>query len=176
MGLGPSPFLSPHLGGKIEGQTTTEQEDPTVGKPKHSKTKPPKKRKRRSHFWRAFFRHYRRRAALRLKAAFVRTTGPKEIARASQDYDKDGTFIRPVIQPYPWRHYVAPEDLEQYAASIGGWEFEFQLLPEENVELKKAAYDAAAENFGPYVDSQPLDWIEAINDRARAVLPEKITA
>lgn len=126
--------------------------------------------------WRQAVRYARLRAKQKLAAAVLKTTGPKEVARASQDYDKDGTFIRPVIQPYPWRHYVAPEDLERYAASIGGWEFEFELWPEDGHELKQAAYDAAAEHFGPYVDSQPLDWIEAVNDRARAILPAKITA
>lgn len=146
-----------------------------MAKPKHHKGKRPKKAKRRGWLWRAFFRHYWRRAKARVRGTFLRATGPKEIARATQDYDKDGTFIRPVIQPYPWRHYVAPDDLERYAASIGGWEFEFELMPESRVELTKAAYDAAAEHFGPYVDSQPLEWIEAINDRARAVLPNKIT-
>lgn len=142
-----------------------------MGKPKHRKHKA----RRTWRFWRTVFRHYARRAKLRLASAVVRTTGPKEIARASQDYDKDGTFIRPVIQPYRWNHYVAPEDLERYAANIGGWEFEFELLPGGNETLEHAAYDSAAEHFGPYVESQPLHWIEAVNDRARAVLPQKIT-
>lgn len=141
-----------------------------MGKPKHSK-----KKRWRPSFWRQIFRYYVRRAKARVRGFVLKTTRPKEIARATQDYDKDGTFIRPVIQPYAWRHYVAPEDLERYAASIGGWEFEFQLWPEDGHEIRQAAYDAAGAHFGPYVDSQPLDWIEAINDRARVVLPEKIT-
>lgn len=141
-----------------------------MGKPKHSK-----KKRWRPSFWRQIFRYYVRRTKARVRGFVLKTTGPKEVARASQDYDKDGTFIRPVIQPYAWRHYVAPEDLERYAASIGGWEFEFQLWPEDGHEIRQAAYDAAGAHFGPYVDSQPLDWIEAINDRARVVLPEKIT-
>lgn len=146
-----------------------------MGKPKHRKVKPPKPKRRRWRLWRSIFRHYWRRTKARLNGAIVRAAGPKEIARASQDYDKDGTYIRPVLRPYFWNHYVAPDDLERYAASIGGWEFEFELLPEGGETLQHAAYDAAAEHFGPYVDSQPLDWIEAINDRARAVLPNKIT-
>jgi len=137
--------------------------------------KPKRRRKRRSYFWRAVFRHYWRRAKQRVASAVVRTVGPKEIARASQDYDADGTYIRPVIHPRPWRHYVAPEDFERYAANIGGFEFEFELWPEDGYEVRKAAYDAASAHFGPYVDSQPLLWIEAINDRARAVLPARIT-
>jgi hypothetical protein len=140
-----------------------------MGKPKKFK------RKRRSAFWRAIFRYYGRAARARLKSAFVRATGPKEIARASQDYDSDGTFIRPVIQPYPWRHYVAPEDLERYEASIGGWVFAFELWPEDGYEIRQAAYDAAAENFGPYVDSQPLDYIKPDNAKAATVLPSMIT-
>jgi hypothetical protein len=143
-----------------------------VAKGKQSK---PKRRRRSWRFWRTIFRYYVNRAKARLKGAVVRTVGPREVARHSTDFDTDGTPIRPVIQPYPWRHYVAPDDLERYAANIGGWEFEFELWPEDGHELRQAAYDAAAEHFGPYVDSQPLHWIEAVNDRARAVLPQKIT-
>lgn len=126
-------------------------------------------------FWRTILRYYWWQAKIRTKGAVLRAAGPKEIARHSTDYDKDGTPLRPVLQPYPWRHYVAPEDLERYAASIGGWEFEFELWPEDDHPIVQAAYDAAAEHFGPYVDSQPLDWIEAANDRAAAVLPDRIT-
>jgi len=140
-----------------------------MGKPKHRKPK------RRKSFWRAVFRYYGRAARARLKSAFVRATGPKEIARASQDYDSDSTFIRPVIQPYKLRHYVAPEDLERYEASIGGWVFAFELWPEDGHPIVQAAYDAAAEHFGPYVDSQPLDYIKPDNARAAAVLPHMIT-
>ena len=106
-----------------------------------------KPKHRRRGFWRTLFRHY----------------------------DTDGTLLRPVVQPYPIRHYVAPEDLERYAADIGGWEFEFELWPEDGREIENAACDAAAEHWGAYVDSQPLNWIEAVNDRARLVLPHKIT-
>lgn len=109
----------------------------------------------------------------RAKAKATEWFGPHEVARATMEYTKDGEYIglRPRIQPYPWRHYVAPEDIEIYAADIGGLEFEFELLPESGHELKQAAYDAAAEHYGPYVDSQPLNWLEAVNDNARAVLP-----
>lgn len=135
----------------------------------------PKRRRRKWRFWRTIFRYYARRAKASVRAAVLKTAGPKEIARASTDYDKDGTFIRPVLRPYPWRHYVAPEDLERYAASIGGWEFEFELWPEgSDPEIKQAARDAAAVELGPYADSQPLEWIEALNDRARLVLPNRL--
>lgn len=140
-----------------------------MGKPKHRKDKP-KRRRWRPRLWRQIFRYYVQRAKARARGLLLKTAGPKEIARASQDYDKDGTYIRPVLRPYFWNHYVAPEDLERYAACIGGWEFEFELLPEGGETLQHAAYDAAAEHFGPYVDSQPLEWIEPLNDRARAVL------
>jgi hypothetical protein len=140
-----------------------------MGKPKHRKSK------RRGTFWRTIFRYYAWAARARVRRTFLRATGPKEVARASRDYDKDGTYIRPVIQPYQWRHYVAPEDLERYEASIGGWVFAFELWPGDGHEIRKAAYDAAEENFGPYVDSQPLDYIKADNDRAAAALPEMIT-
>lgn len=141
-----------------------------MGKPKHRKRKT-----WRPSLWRQFARHYMRRAKARLHGFVLKTAGPKEIARASQDYDKDGTYLRPVIQPYPIRHYVAPDDLERWGASIGGWEFEFELLPESGHALQRAAFDAAAEHFGPYVDSQPLEWIEPRNDRASVVLALRTT-
>lgn len=141
-----------------------------MAKPKHRKPK------RRWRFWRPIFRYYAGRAKARIAAAVIKTAGPKEIARASQDYDRDGTYIRPVIQPYPWHHYVAPEDLERYAASIGGLEFEFELFPEFNrvVDLEKAARDSAVEHFGLYIESQPLQWIEPLNDHARKIISQPI--
>lgn len=114
---------------------------------------------------------------IKVKAKVRAALGPREIARASEEVWEDGVRInlRPMIQPYTFRHYVAPEDMERYSANIGGYEFEFELWPESGHELKQAAYDAAAEHFGPYVDSQPLYWLDAANENARAVLPAPLT-
>jgi hypothetical protein len=141
-----------------------------------SKAKKSKPKRRRRGFWRTIFRHYLRALHARVKGSVVRAAGPKVIATASNEWS-GGEYIglRPILRPYPWRHYVAPDDLERYVASIGSWEFVFELLPEHGKELTTAAYDAAAEHFGPYVDSQPLDWIEADNDRAALVLSHRIT-
>jgi hypothetical protein len=138
--------------------------------------KRPKQRRKKSVFWRAlrrwlasWFRMKVRNGRARVKAAL----GPKTIATASSDW-VGGENLRPRLQPYPWRHYVAPDDVEVYEANIGGYEFEFELMPESGVELEKAAYDAAADNWGPFVDSQPLYWIRAVSDAALNVLPEPI--
>jgi hypothetical protein len=140
-----------------------------------SAKKAPKRRKK-SVFWRALRRYFAfwvrtkvRNGRARVKA----TLGPKEVARASTQWS-GGEDLKPRIQPYPWRHYVAPDDLEVYEANIGGYVFEFELMPESRVDLTQAAYDAAAEHWGPFVDSQPLHWISAVSDAARTVLPEPI--
>lgn len=139
-----------------------------------------KHRRKRLGFWATLWRHLvlgaRRRVRARVRrtrARIGKALGPKVIATASNTWS-GGEDLTPRIQPYPWRHYVAPEDLEIYLADIGGYRFEFELLPESGVELERAAYDAAAEHWGPFVDSQPLHEIVAISDAARDVLPEPL--
>jgi hypothetical protein len=132
-------------------------------KTKNGKTPSPKPRK--PGFWKSIKIHF--------KAKLAKVTAPVESHRASQNW-VDGENLTPRIQPYPWRHYVAPEDLEVYAAVIGGYEFQFELLPESGADLRKAAYDAAEGHWGPFVDSQPLDEIRAVSAPALVVLPEPI--
>lgn len=140
-----------------------------------SAKKAPKRRKR-SVFWRALRRYvaFKIRTRVRVVRTRVKTAlGPKVVAKASTHW-ADGEDLKPRIQPYPWRHYVAPDDLEVYEADIGGYVFEFELMPESRVELTQAAYDAAAVHLGPYVDSQPLNYIRAVSDAALEILPEPI--
>lgn len=141
-----------------------------------SAKKAPPKRRKKSVFWRALRRYFAFWVRRKVRAARGRVKsalGPKEIARASTHW-VGGEDLKPRIQPYPWRHYVAPEDLEVYEADIGGHVFEFELWPDSGIELEKAAYDAAAEHWGPFVDSQPLNEIRAVSEAARKVLPEPL--
>jgi hypothetical protein len=141
-----------------------------------SAKKAPKKRRKRSVFWRALRRYFAfwvRPKIRNGRARVKRAVGPKEVARASTQWS-GGEDLKPRLQPYPWRHYVAPDDLEVYEANIGGYVFEFELMPESGVDLEKAAYDAAAEHWGPFVDSQPLYEIRAVSEAALNVLPVPI--
>lgn len=134
------------------------------------------KRRKRSVFWRALRRYFAFWVRRKVRAARGRVAGalgPKEVARASTQW-AGGEDLKPRLQPYPWRHYVAPDDLEVYEANIGGYVFEFELMPESRVDLEKAAYDAAAQHWGPFVDSQPLYEIRAVSEAALNVLPEPI--
>lgn len=121
-----------------------------------------KRKRKKPGFWSAL--------RLAIVAAVAEALEPKVVANAKSTW-VDGENLAPRIQPYPWRHYVAPEHLEIYAVNIGGQNFEIELLPEHPESLEKAAYDAAVELWGPYLDSQPLLEIRALNEAALAVLP-----
>lgn len=96
---------------------------------------------------------------------------PKKRPSAAQSFDADGTNLIPRVQTPSPRRYVAPDDIELYQASIGGSVFEFELMPEEPGSIIDAAYDKARELYGVYVDSQVMDYVEALNGPARRVLP-----
>lgn len=118
-------------------------------------------RKRRRSLWR------------RIKARVAKVFESKVVSNAKAHWVK-GENLAPRIQPTRWRHYVARDDLEIYAVVLGGLEFQIEMLPESGDDLRKAAYDYAAERWGPFVDSLPIVEISAISDAARVVLPEPI--
>lgn len=134
-----------------------------------------KRPRRKWYLWRRIARYYTSRAVARLKSAGHRVAGPKEIARASEDW-QDGEFIRPVLQPYKLDRYVAPTDFERYGVRLSGYDFEMERLPDPTADLRQDAYAAAASQWGPFVHSLPLELIEPLNDQARAALPEPIYA
>ena len=96
---------------------------------------------------------------------------PGKRPSAAQSFDADGTNLVPRVQAPEPRHYVAPEDIELYEATLGGHVFEFELLPEEPGTIEDAAYRAAHELYGVYADSQPLTHVTALNGAARRALP-----
>lgn len=96
---------------------------------------------------------------------------PGKQPSAAQSYDADGTNLVPRVQTPAPRRYTAPQDIELYEAHLGGHVFEFELMPEEPGSIIDAAYRAARELYGVYVDSQPITDIEAMNGPARRVLP-----
>lgn len=137
--------------------------------PKHKtrKAKTPRKAKHRLKLRRRIRLSWRRYKA-KLARRYNQAMGPKVIAQAKRDF-VDGENLRPVIQPPVYRHYVAPEDVEEYLAVVGNQEVEFHLLPEDPRTLEQSAMDAACEMYGMYMQYQPLQEIRPLNAAARIV-------
>lgn len=130
---------------------------------KHKKRKP-------KHRPRSRIQHWWRKTKVRVARRWDKLMGPKVIANAKTSFSADGENLTPKIQPPTYRQYVAPEDLELYLAVIGGLEVEFELLPEEDSTLETAAYRAATELHGVYIESQPIEALYALNHAASEVL------